>query len=767
MKFRQFILHHWPVSIIILIWFVFSSPFFLKGLIPFPSDYLVTFFPPWNASYAMPVKNNAMPDVITQIYPWKKLTIDTWKSGSIPLWNPYSFSGTGHAANYQSAVFSPVQILFWLFSFNYAWTFLILLQPLLAGIFIYIYLHSLKLHQVASCISSVAWMFCGFMVTWMAYGTLGYAVLYLPLGLFGIQQYFLYKKYPYGILVSISVLLSLLSGHFQISVYVIGVLLVYALTEMIRQKDIQRGIRILLFLLMGILITAPQLLLTYQAFISSTRGSSIIKGEIIPWNYILTFLSPDFYGNPVTRNDWFGHYAEWSGYVGIIPLFFAIITFFNKKIGSNFYKILLIITLLLAYQSPFVNLLFALKIPVLSTSAASRIIVICSFSICILGAYGLHEFIIQQRFTNKFFVKYSSIWFFCFGIIWLLLHFFHIIPGQNIMIAKRNMILPSATLCLVIGSVMVYNWKSKMRTFLLSLLILLSCFSAYRFAQKWIPYEPEQYIYPATKLNDFLQTHVGYNRVFGNLGGEFGVTNHLQLIEGYDAMYNARYGEFMNAVATGNPSEGGRSVVLFDKYGIYKDRALQLLGVRYILQRLSDGKNIWAFPVWSYSPDSMKSIYRDEHYEVYEYTDAFPRTYLASVYKVAHDNKTISDLVLSTDTDLRSTVILEKEPIFKPESGEGEASIQLYTPNKVIIKTQASTPKILFLSDTYDSSWQVTIDNVKAELLRADYDFRAVSLPKGQHIVTFVYHPYGFYSGIFIACATIILCFVLIYKKIL
>jgi hypothetical protein len=27
----------------------------------------------------MPVKNNAMPDLITQIYPWKIQTIDSWK----------------------------------------------------------------------------------------------------------------------------------------------------------------------------------------------------------------------------------------------------------------------------------------------------------------------------------------------------------------------------------------------------------------------------------------------------------------------------------------------------------------------------------------------------------------------------------------------------------------------------------------------------------------------------------------------------------------
>src|SRR3989339_1877099 len=98
------------IILIILVWFLFASPYFVKGLVPFPAKYLVTFFPPWSAQYGMALKNNAMPDVVTQIYPWKKITIDSWKLGQVPLWNPYSLSGTPHAGNYQTAVFSPINL---------------------------------------------------------------------------------------------------------------------------------------------------------------------------------------------------------------------------------------------------------------------------------------------------------------------------------------------------------------------------------------------------------------------------------------------------------------------------------------------------------------------------------------------------------------------------------------------------------------------------------------------------------------------------------
>ncbi|MEK7573051.1 MAG: hypothetical protein AAB531_01360, partial [Patescibacteria group bacterium] len=103
LRIKNLTLKFWPIVFILAVWLIFSSPYFFKNLVPFPSEYLVNFFPPW-ASYqefAGPVKNNAMPDIITQIYPWKNFTIETLKTGQIPLWNPYSFSGTPHLANYQ------------------------------------------------------------------------------------------------------------------------------------------------------------------------------------------------------------------------------------------------------------------------------------------------------------------------------------------------------------------------------------------------------------------------------------------------------------------------------------------------------------------------------------------------------------------------------------------------------------------------------------------------------------------------------------------
>ncbi len=717
---KLFFTKFWPVISIVALWFIFSFPYFFKGLVPFPSKYLVTFFPPWNSQYGMPVKNNAMPDVITQLYPWKKLTIDTWKSGEVPLWNPYSFSGTPHAGNYQSAVFSPVNLLFFILPFIDAWSIMILLQPLLAALFMYLFVRSLDRSKEASLLASIAFMFSGFMVVWMAYGTLGYAALFLPLIFWGVHK-------KHGWAVSLGVALSLVSGHFQVSIYVILASIAYIFWK--------RQWRPLLSVFFGLMIAAPQILLGLRSFAQSTRGGSVLKGEVIPWAYLMTLIAPDFFGNPVTRNDWFGHYAEWAGFIGVTPFMLAIFSIGKNKVREIlFFVLLAAVSLLLALPSPLNDLLYILKIPVLSGSAASRIIILVSFSLAVLSAYGIDKLKEKKR---PIIFPVACL---CFiGVTWLVLLFGNLLPADKLSIAIHNFILPSVFVVLSAAALVVR------KKFVLYLLIGLAMFDVFRFAAKWMPFDPRQYVFPQVKSLTYLASRVGNDRVFGNIGsGEVGAQFHIPLVEGYDAVYQARYGEFMNTVSKGYVYPPGRSVVQFDKYGVYKTEALQLLGIKYIYHRLSDGRNSWVFPYWEYP--GMRSMYSDEKYEIFEYPDAYPRAFLASAYVIGDINT-----LFSQDVNRRDTLVLEEKPSLEPQAGTGSAEIVSYTPDRVTVRTDSESPKLLFLSDAYDAGWKAAVDGKQYPVYRADYDFRAVAVPAGQHTVEFRYAPEEFRWGIILS----------------
>src|SRR3989344_595635 len=353
-NFKKFLSKFWPFVLIFIVWMVFSNPYFLRNKAPFPSTYLVNFFSPWNAypGFSSPVKNNAMQDVISQIYPWKTFTIESLKNFQIPLWNPNNFSGNPHLANFQSAVLSPFNFLFFVLPFIDAWSILVLLQPLLASIFMYLFAKSLKVSKAGSLTSSVSFMFCGFITSWMGYATLGYAILFIPFALFCIEKYYVSKKNIFLFLLSLSIPLSFLSGHFQISLYFLITVLAYAIYKFIVDWNIYNTLRLALFVFFGLLLVMPQVLPSIELYLESFR-SSFFQTAGVPIEYLPSFLAPDFFGNPVTRNTWFGHYAEWNAYIGVLPLMLAIYSLLRiKKTRTLFFFIFGLLSLILAINNP-------------------------------------------------------------------------------------------------------------------------------------------------------------------------------------------------------------------------------------------------------------------------------------------------------------------------------------------------------------------------------------------------------------------------------
>lgn len=662
----------WPVLFIFLLWFIFAFPYLFKNATVFPSTYLVNFFSPWNAypGFAGPVKNNSMPDIISQIYPWKVFTIETIKSGQIPFWNPYSFSGTLHLANYQSAVLTPFNLLFFILPFVMAWNILVLLQPLLAGIFMYFYIKSLKLSSFASILSSIAFMFCGFITAWMGYATLGYAILFLPLALFAVEKFFESNRHRYLFLLSFTFPLSFFSGHFQISLYFAAAVISYVVFKFIQSKSMSQILPVAVYVLGGLLFTLPQVLPSIEAYLNSLRSSIFIKAEVIPWGYLPTFLAPDFLGNPVTRNDWFGHYAEWNAYLGLIPLLlgFYSLTLIKKNKYIFYFSIVSIVALLLSFQGPVVDFLVFLKIPVVSTSAASRIIVLFSFSLAVLAGFGFEKLFndIRQRNTKPIF-KWLTAFVVIFASLWIVIFLKLFMPLDKIPIARQNLILPfliflAFSISLLFTILLRKVNKRVISIFILSV-ILLSAFDMYRFTVKWMPKDPQGLIYPNIPIDSEFSRVSNYQRFLSNLGGEATVYYKLSSLEGYDAVYNQRYGEFISSLSDGEVRKPGRSVVLFPKNGLYVNQAINLLGVKYIIHKKTDDHMSWTFPFWNYKEDRFSVIYNDQSYQILENKNVFPRVFFVDKYQIEENPQRIIDKMLAVD--LSKEVVLEENPLAK------------------------------------------------------------------------------------------------------
>jgi hypothetical protein len=767
-KLYNKLLPFWPIAFILCLWFIFAFPYLFQSLTVFPSTYLANFFPPWNAypGLAGPVKNGAMPDIIGQIYPWKIFTIETFKSGQIPLWNPYTFSGTTHLANYQSAVLTPLNLLFFILPFVKAWNILVLLQPILAGIFMYLYVRILKLSNSANLLSSISFMFCGFITTWMGYATLGYAIIYLPLALFAIEKFLNTNHHKYLFLLAFTFPLSFFSGHFQISLYFTSLIATYIVFKLLTSKDKKPFLSMLMYLFAGLLFTLPQVLPTMESYLQSLRSTIFIKAEAIPWGYLPTFLAPDFFGNPVTRNDWFGHYAEWNAYIGLMPLMLGVyaLSLVRKNKYVLYFLIVSLITILLSFQSPVVDLLVFLKIPVISTSAVSRIIVLFSFSFAVLAGFGFDKLLMDLKKKNiKVVFSWLTFFVIIFAALWLIVLLKLSLPLDKIIVTRQNLLLPTCIFIVTSFLILIMHLikgknSSKFINLISLILILLVAFDMYRFTTKWMPKDPQSLVYPNVPVTSEFSKLSHYERFVSNLGGEAAIYYEIPSLDGYDAVYNQRYGEFIASLSSGNLSESGRSVVSFPKLGLYSKSAMDLLGTKYVIHKVADGHAPWAYPVWNYSKGEFSNVYNDGVYQIFKNNNAFPRVFLVNKYIVEKNPQKILNLMFKKGVDLRNEAMLEQNPNLKLD-GTGSAAIKKYTTNKISIEASSTGNNLLFLSDAYYPGWKAYIDGKETKIYRSDFAFRAIFMPKGEHKVEFIYNPFSFTLGVYAAVLGLILMF--------
>ena len=743
---HRFIKSGWAaVLFIVLLVVLFSSPYLFLSKTPFPSSYQVNHFPPWSSmpEFWGPVKNGAMPDIVDQIYPWRSFSVSQLALSKVAYWNPNSFAGNPHLANFQSSVFSPFNILFAILPFVYGWTVLIVAQPLIAGLSMYVFLRSYKRSRIASVLGGTAFMFSGFIVVWMAYGTLAMAIAVSPLALFSAKSYLETGKIKFGILLASVLAFSFFSGHFQTSLYLLLLLVLYGVFLSYKNRNKKRIVFMFGFFALGLLISLLQILPTIQFYLLSVRSDSFITGGGIPLDHLVTIIAPDFFGNPVTGNDWVGSYAEWAAFVGVIPLFLAFLALQKREPVVKFFWAIALVVLLLAVSSPVQGVLGALKIPVLSTSSPSRIIVLLSFSLAFLSAFGLDNLreLIKAKSTRTIVYAFLSAAV-LFAVVWLAL-FTKIFPDQNTTLALKNFILPSllfGILILVVLLAVIFRKKKYILTGAMLLILFMTSLDSLRFVTKWMPVDPIDRVFVDLPVIEAMRREVGHGRMFGNLGAQVTTYYNIPGIEGYDPLYIGRYGEFIRASQNGTYQPAERSVVKLDRNGKYVDRVIDLLGVSIIFHPIADTNQEWAYSVWE-SQGRFEEIYADEKFQLLRNKTVIPRGTVYYDYEIIADGKETLTRFYEDEFDFRRVILLEKDPeiVSSDVTGSGSAKIVYEAPERIVFDVRSNKPGLLFLSDNFYPGWRAKVNGKDTEIYRANYTFRAVPVPEGKSEVEFYY----------------------------
>jgi uncharacterized membrane protein YfhO len=773
------------IGIFLLCVAVFFYPIF-RGQIPFPGDLLVGQYFPYNSvNYdgyqpgAVPNKAQG-PDVIKQLYPWKYFAIESLKHFQIPFWNPYNFSGNPLMANFQSGVFYPLNIVFFVLPFSIAWTLFIFLIPFLTCCFMYLYLREVRLGRGASIFGGLVFAFSSYMVVWMEYGNIGHTMLWLPLGLYLVEK--LLKKFNLALVMVIILILtaSILGGYIQGYFYIVGTLSFYTTTKMLLSKK-RHTVRLLILLasfILPVLLTLFQFLPTLKLFEQSSRSNyslEVIDKLLNPWWYAITVIAPDFFGHPASRNYWFyGTYIERVSFFGVIPFIFAVMAMFywKRRIEVKIFSVLFIVAFLLSFNIFLTKFFYLIPIPVISTTVPTRILCIFVFSGAILSAIGMQEFLYQQK--QKYIFLGLTI-----ATIILLIGWFVIFAGNslfhgqewitNLVISKRNLILPSVFTGLFSIAVLFYRSKPRYKEVFLVMIFLLTFVDLFRFFHKITPFSPEAYIYPQTPIVAFLKKNSGMNRYWGYgsaaMETNFQMVDHTFTTDGNDPLHVRAYTEFVESSKNGQiPDMLPRpDANIAPGYGtddmrrnIYRQKVLNILGVKYILHKFESAGPTNTPDEATFDPKRYKLVWQSGQYQIYENKSAAPRVFLTNNYRVVK-NSDLLRIFYSQDFAENNTLLLDQDPkLDKQLLSQKLVSVIKYTPNHVIVKTNANTDALLFISDTMYLGWMALVDQKPQKIYTSDYAFRAIRVPKGNHVVEFKYKSQPFETGLIISSLTLV-----------
>lgn len=174
---------------------------------------------------------------------------------------------------------------------------------------------------------------------------------------------------------------------------------------------------------------------------------------------------------------------------------------------------------------------------------------------------------------------------------------------------------------------------------------------------------------------------------------------------------------------------------------------LRLFGVRWLVlpSELGDGPLRVAPPgADGETPEPRGPLSREGRYSLYQVADPDPRASVVFRWRVLSPRSALT-AVLQPGFDPSEEAILESEPHLEhagPPPHRATGTVDEYTePTEESVRARitATAPGLLVVRNAYDRNWRAEVDGRPAPVLVADYMMQAVPVPAGSHTVTLAY----------------------------
>jgi hypothetical protein len=740
---------------------------------------------------------------LLQFYPWYRLAVEMISAGHAPLWNHTLGNGAPLAANLQSAVFYPLHLLYLVFPAERAMGYSVVLHVILAGLFMFAYGRTLGSGRFGATIAALSYMFSGFIIARTQFLSMVNAAAWLPLLFLLAERLVRRRRWGDATLLGTVLGVQFLAGHAQLWYYGLWALGAYVLWRgwqlstlpssqaVFLTKQAQQLLLVGLFVLALLVaggLAAVQVVPTVELSRLSQRATGAdwefaMTYSFWPWR-LITLFAPDFFGNPATGDYWgYGNYWEDAGYIGVLPILFALMAVFNLKSLSvgrrspvTFFSLLALLALLLAMgkNTPVYPLVFRYVPGFGVFQAPARLLYLYTFGMATLAGIGADSFRPTERSLYvcrlsiagglsafcaatavQLFAPTVQITFIgATGRLALLIAVSALLllvrdsPLHSPISLRWGSLWHAGAVCFVVADLITFGrpLTPTIEPALYHAPTVSGAFLRARAAGGPLRiYTPAQFQYDTMFYRYFSFKHFGPSDLTHWMGLRESLVPNQVVYEGlestanYDPLLVRRLAEILEKVEKGRAEEALR--------------LLRLMNVSYVA----------GGPPWP----GLSAVFSDT-VTLYQVSDPLPRAYVVPEARVVADPSALFAELSNPNFDPRREVLLETASPLPGSLSAGRLASQTaadnqqptnvslhYRPNGVTITTTTASAGYLVLADTFYPGWQATVDGQPTQVLCANYAFRAVALSSGQHQVDFDYNPLSFKAGYLVSLVTL------------
>ncbi|MBI5573665.1 MAG: YfhO family protein [Elusimicrobia bacterium] len=645
-------------------------------------------------------------DITDLNFPYRHLLSQSLKKIEIPVWSDLVWCGYPLHAEGQGGFFYPPNILiFSIFSSDIGFNLSIILNFILCGFFSFLFFSEIGLKKQPAIFSATIFSFSGFFFCHIQHLNMLHSVIWFPLIFYFIEKYLKNGNYKNIAGAGISFGIQILAGFPQFAYYTLIFSFLYFVFNLKRQQIIRIVFAFLIFVIVGLGISAVQWLPTLELVNFTARKIGFAKDPARWWwayNFsdLITWIFPFNFGTPFDNSFNKPHsiFIENSFYIGKIAFIIGLVGLFSKFKKYFFFAVIVFLTFIVALSSS-------------------------------LGITG----------------------------------YLDIIPGfEQFRLHQRLLIFAVFSLSLFAGLV-IDKWKNNFVKFLIFGLVATELFY---FANKQNAFYKRDEWMSSPPVTDFLKNDKSFYRVWSVNSYNSAISSVKGFSGDLTPFYNYRNFLQPNSNIVWNipaiEGHGGLRPKRF--YEIWEEMMRRGIGfetLRFI--GFAGGKYV----ITTYNlPTQYLTLKKEFKFytnlptiKVYENKLFTERAFFVNSAVVVPNDLVIQKMFEKNFVP-SETVVLEEMPFKNYYAGKGFISIKKYSQREIEIEATSSNGGFLVLADTFYPGWRVFIDGKESKIYQANYIFRAVEIPKGKCVVRFEYKPFFYAVG---KIVTVISIFCLIF----